>query len=175
MTIEIPPDAQARQDMLFKETEVMSDTVRVKKLDPEAIIPTKSHSTDAGWDLYALKNYSIRGGFRSTIKTGVSFEIPDGMVGLIWPRSGLAAKQGIDVLAGVIDSGYRGEIKVCLLNTTKHGAWEYDDSPEVVVDIKPGDRIAQIIFHRLPSINMHEVDELSDSERDKQGFGGSGK
>ena len=89
--------------------------------------------------------------------------IPDGYVGLIWPRSGLAVKRGIDVFAGVIDAGYRGEIKICLYN-----------SSGTTVEINSGDRVAQIIFHKLPETNMLEVDDLEDSERGVGGFGSSG-
>jgi len=154
-----------------------SDIVRVKKLDPYAIIPTQSHRTDAGFDLYAVDNIRITPGLRVMVSTGIAFEIPDGMVGLIWPRSGLAAKKGIDVLAGVIDAGYRGEIKVVLLNTTHPPGqgYEFVDASEAILEVRAGDRIAQIIFHRIPSINMHEVTDLSESARDIQGFGGSGK
>lgn len=96
--------------------------------------------------------------------TGVRMEIPDGCVGLIWPRSGLAAKHGIDTLAGVVDASYRGEIKVSIIN---HG---HED-----LEIKPGDRIAQLIIQRCELWNCVEVDELSDSERGEKGLGSSGR
>ncbi len=95
--------------------------------------------------------------------TNIAISIPEGYVGLIWPRSGLAAKNGIDVFAGVIDSGYRGEIKVCLYN-----------SSQINFEINKGDRIAQIIFHKLPQTEMLEVDSLDDSIRGDSGFGSSG-
>lgn len=137
--------------------------VLVKRLDESATIPTKAHEHDAGWDLYANESTYIIPNHRRTISTGISLEIPEGHVGLIWPRSGLAVKNGIDVFAGVIDSGYRGEIKVCLYNSS-------DNS----VELNAGDRIAQIIIQKLPSIEMSEVQDLQDSNRGKGGFGSSG-
>ena len=140
--------------------------VRCKKLCSEATIPTKSHALDAGWDLYASEDCRIRRGESETIWTGIAMAIPDGCVGLIWPRSGLAVKRGLDVFAGVIDSGYRGNIGVCLYNS---GA---------IYEIKKGDRIAQMIIHRIPSTRMLEVDELGsngcDDARGEGGFGSSG-
>ena len=100
---------------------------------------------------------------RQTIKTGISFEMPDNMAGLIWPRSGLSVKKGIDVLAGVVDSGYRGEIMVCLYNTSDED-----------VEIKRGDRIAQIIFQEVPVISLLLREELETSQRGSNGFGSTG-
>ena len=100
---------------------------------------------------------------RSIIKTGISMAIPANSVGLIWPRSGLAAKQGVDVLAGVIDSGYRGEICVVLQN---HG--------EKNVNIKSGDRIAQILFQKIESFQLQESETLDESSRGDSGFGSTG-
>jgi dUTP pyrophosphatase len=94
----------------------------------------------------------------------VSFEIPEGYVGLVWPRSGLSVKRGIDVLAGVIDSGYRGEVRVCLYNTSHD--W---------LEVKEGDRIAQILFQEVPQFQLQEVDILQNSDRGEGGFGSSGK
>ena len=95
---------------------------------------------------------------------GVRLEIPKGYVGLIWPRSGLAVNEGIDVFAGVIDSGYRGVIKVCLYNSSSEG-----------VEIKKDDRIAQILFQEIPAFELEEINDLSDSERKEGGFGSTGK
>jgi dUTP pyrophosphatase len=97
------------------------------------------------------------------IKTGIAIEIPKGFVGLVWPRSGLAIKKGVSVLAGVIDSSYRGEIGVVLLNTN------YDD-----LIIKKGDKIAQLLIQPIETVNIEEVKELSDTERAENGFGSSG-
>jgi len=137
--------------------------IRYKLLAPNAHAPTQSHDSDAGWDLYSIHSLVIPERCRETISTGISLEIPSSFVGLIWPRSGLSVKTGIDVLAGVIDSGYRGEIKVCLLNT----------SP-LPVEIEAGDRIAQILFQEVPKFKMTKSTELTDTERKDKGFGSSG-
>jgi len=146
--------------------------IQAKKLTDTAILPTKAHMSDAGWDLYADESCVIPPKQRHVIKTGISLAIPEGYVGLIWPRSGLAVKKGVDVLAGVIDAGYRGEIMVCLLNTQ----YFCDISgQEDHIDIDKGDRIAQILFQRVPHFKLVEVDELKDTARSESGFGSSGK
>ena len=122
--------------------------IKYKLLAPNAHVPTQSHDSDAGWDLYSIHTLVIPEHYRKTISTGISLEIPKSFVGLIWPRSGMSVKQGIDVLAGVVDSGYRGEIKVCLLNT----------SP-LPVEIEAGDRIAQILFQEVPKFKMVPIQE----------------
>ena len=139
-------------------------TIKVKKTEDKAIVPTRSNNDDAGWDLYSITTRNIAPSQRVTIRTGISLEIPEEHVGLIWPRSGLSVKNGIDVLAGVVDAGYRGEIKVCLLNTSNE--W---------LDIKEGDRIAQILFQEVPHFQLQEVDILQNSDRGEGGFGSSGK
>ena len=139
-------------------------TIRVKKTEKKAIVPTRSNQSDAGWDLYSVTTRPIAPSQRVTIKTGISLEIPEEYVGLIWPRSGMSVKNGIDVLAGVVDSGYRGEIKVCLLNTSRE--W---------MDIKEGDRIAQILFQEVPHFQLQEVEILQNSDRGQGGFGSTGK
>ena len=103
----------------------------------------------------------------------MSLQIPEGWVGLIWPRSGLSVKNGADILAGVIDSGYRGEVLVCLHNTN-HGIPLLSDD-NLNIKIKKGDRIAQILFQQVPEVSMVEVDDLSSSERGDKGFGSSGE
>tara|TARA_R110000744_G_scaffold263780_1_gene378062 strand:- start:6 stop:434 length:429 start_codon:yes stop_codon:yes gene_type:complete len=141
----------------------MTINIKCKKLLDVASVPTRAHEHDAGWDLYSSELAFVISSKRKVVSTAISLVIPDGYVGLIWPRSGLAAKKGIDVFAGVIDSGYRGEIKVCLYN-----------SSEINFEINKGDRIAQIIFHKLPQTEMLEVDSLDDSIRGDSGFGSSG-
>ena len=140
------------------------NTIKVKKIEEQAIVPTRSNSDDAGWDLYSITTRPIAPSQRVTIRTGISLQIPEEYVGLIWPRSGMSVKNGIDVLAGVVDSGYRGEIKVCLLNTSRE--W---------MDIKEGDRIAQILFQQVPHFQLQEVDILQNSDRGEGGFGSTGK
>ena len=145
----------------------MSDIERpisVKLLNKLAKVPTQANDLDAGYDLYSTDEITLISGERRTVGTGISLSIKDGMTGLIWPRSGLSVKKGIDVLAGVIDSGYRGEIKVCLLNTG------IDD-----LKIGVGDRIAQILFQEVPRVKLTVSDELGTSQRGGNGFGSSGK
>lgn len=147
--------------------------VRVKSLHPEAIIPTRTNLSDAGWDLYAIEDVMIRGGSRAIIKTGIALQIPDEWVGLIWPRSGLSVKKGLDVLAGVVDSGYRGEIMVCLYSVPLPLFYDEDGDGDVL--IKKGDRVAQILFQPIPDVQLVEVDELAESDRGEEGFGSSGE
>jgi dUTP pyrophosphatase len=137
--------------------------VGIQLLDDDAHVPTKANHTDAGFDLYSIEDINIQPKQRNTIKTGVSFEMPKGIAGLIWPRSGLSVKKGIDVLAGVVDSGYRGEVMVCLYNTS-----------DEVVEIKRGDRIAQIIFQEVPTVSLQLRESLGSSQRGSNGFGSSG-
>jgi dUTP pyrophosphatase len=139
------------------------NNVNVKLLEKNSIIPTKANANDAGWDLYSTVDMVIPSKQRNTVKTGIALEIPEHMAGLIWPRSGLSVKKGIDVLAGVIDSGYRGEIMVCLYNTSDEH-----------VSINRGDRIAQIIFQEVPCVMMLHQEGLGSSQRGDNGFGSSG-
>lgn len=166
MTIEIPPDQLARMRML-KRSDVSTPShlqiIKCQRLSGSATVPTRSYEHDAGWDLYSSEEQYILPQHRKLIKTSIAIAIPSDQVGLVWPRSGLSVKSGIDVFAGVIDSGYKGEVQVCLYN-----------SSEVCFGIKKGDRIAQIIFHEIPKIKMREVDELDDSKRGEDGFGSSG-
>lgn len=164
--------------------------IKVSKLTDDAIVPTKAYESDAGWDLYSSEDTVVVAGKRNTIKTGISFEIPEGWCGLIWPRSGLSVKNGIDVLAGVIDSSYRGEIMVCLHNTSDSNfqiiknkdiqSLMYDSQVETNPEnkdliIKKGDRIAQILFHKVPEVKMVEDKILSKTKRNEGGFGSSGR
>lgn len=177
-------DAEARQDQLanhkIKDMEFLKNgkegrqrgninagIIKVKIITDWSLLanlPTKSHPSDAGWDLYSVEGpFDLAPGRRYAFSTGVAFEIPDGYAGLIWPRSGMSVKKGIDVLAGVVDAGYRGDVKVCLLNT---GNWP--------CTINKGDRIAQIIFQEVPKFNLEIVEEFTDSERGEGGFGSTG-
>ena len=135
-----------------------------KKLDPNASLPSRNNVSDAGADLRSIENITIPPLSRALINTGLSLEIPYGFYGRIAPRSGLAVKHGIDVLAGVIDSSYRGPLGVVLYNT--------DKDKDFVVNI--GDRIAQIIFEQHWNFKMEEVSDLSDTSRSNNGFGSSG-
>ena len=138
--------------------------LKVKKLRENAIIPCYAHKGDAGLDLFSCIDCSLEQGQRMLIPTGVSFEIPENHVGLIWPRSGLSLKKGVDVLAGVIDSGYRGEIGVVLLNTG------YDD-----VVINKGDKVAQILIQPVVGVNVIEAEFLEETTRNEKNFGSTGK
>lgn len=138
--------------------------IQIKKLNEHAIIPTRANKTDAGYDLYSIEDYDIPRECKKGIKTGISMAIPEGYVGLIWPRSGLAAKYAIDTLAGVIDSGYRGEVVVLLQN---HGPSN--------IHISKGDRVAQILFQSIAQLPLIEVANLEESDRGENGFGSSGK
>lgn len=128
------------------------------------MVPLVAHDGDAGADLYSIEHASIPPLSRQIIRTGIAIEIPNGMYAKIAPRSGLAVKHGIDILAGIIDSGYRGEICVVLYNTDKDKSF----------DVLPGDRIAQLIFHKYIHPIFLETQELSSTERSKKGFGSSG-
>jgi dUTP pyrophosphatase len=142
----------------------MMKFVGFQLLTDTAIKPSKANKSDAGFDLYADENTVIKSRDRTTIKTGIALEMQEELAGLVWPRSGLSVKQGIDVLAGVIDSGYRGEIMVCLYNTSNED-----------VQINRGDRIAQIIFQEVPNISLQLRQSLGSSQRGGNGFGSTGK
>ena len=161
--------------------------ISVKRLSESAILPTKAYEHDAGYDLYSTDDVTIKAGGTTLVSTGISMEIPQGYVGLIWPRSGLAVKKGIDVFAGVIDSGYRNEIKVCLFNSQLDALVQSSDdgwgathivSAAVLCDnqitIKKGDKIAQILIQPAPHFDLLEVKSLSESDRGGKGFGSSG-
>lgn len=138
--------------------------INVKKLSDNAIIPAKGSAFAAGYDLYAAEDAVVNCGTRKLIKTNISMEITPGYYGRIAPRSGLAYKNGIDVLAGVIDSDYRGDIGVILYNTDKN----------IDFEIKKGDRIAQIIFEACHSATLNEAENLDNTLRQSGGFGSTG-
>jgi dUTP pyrophosphatase len=141
-------------------------SLRVRRLDPLAVVPSRAYPGDAGLDLHALEPVVLGPGERASIPTGIAVEIPDGLAGLVLPRSGLAARHGIALVnaPGLIDSGYRGEIRVLLLNTDRHHPYEFE----------PGERIAQLLLIRYEAPEVVEVDELSGSARGSGGFGSSG-
>jgi dUTP pyrophosphatase len=142
--------------------------LRCKRLSAEALLPTRANPGDAGLDLYAGESATLAaGGGRASVGTGVAVEIPDGHAGLVLPRSGLAARHGIALVnaPGLIDAGYRGELRVLLLNTDPTEAYE----------ISPGERIAQLLVVGFPAADVLEVDELSVSARGDGGFGSSGR
>ena len=126
-------------------------------------IPQYAHAGDAGADLKASENIIIPARDRALVATGIRLEIPEGHVGLIWPRSGLAVKKGIDSGAGVIDSHYRGEIKILLFN---HSDLDFQ--------IQPGDRIAQILIQKVERVQFLPAEKLAETTRNKEGFGSTG-
>ena len=126
-------------------------------------MPTKINPSDAGWDIYAAEDAIIDPSKSQLISTDMAMAIPEGYVGLIGDRSGMAAKRGIHRFSGVIDSGYRGEVKVCLWNSSNEHCI-----------INKGDRIAQILFQPVPSLPLIQVQNLNDTSRGKKGFGSTG-
>lgn len=144
------------------------DAVRVPvcRLDPDLPLPSYAHPGDAGADLYAAEDVDLPPGERRLVRTGVAVALPDGFVGLVHPRSGLAAKLGVTVLnaPGTVDAGYRGEILVNLVN----------HDPTAIAKIVRGDRIAQLVVQRVERAHFHDVDRLPDSLRGAGGHGSTG-
>lgn len=139
--------------------------ILLKRLDPELPIPGHAHPGDGGVDLHAAEAATLAPGERAVVPTGISVAIPDGYAGFVLPRSGLAARQGVSIVnaPGLVDSGYRGEIKVILVNLGDER-----------VDISRGDRIAQLVVMAVATQEFEEVDELPDSRRGEGGFGSTG-
>jgi len=137
--------------------------VYIKKTNTLATTPTRANDSDAGYDLYSNESGFIKGRGRGIVRTGISIAIPPGYYGRIAPRSGLAVKFGIDVLAGVVDSGYRGEIGVVLQNLSDN-----------TFNYKEGERVAQLILEQCNTIEWVKVDELDNSQRSDGGFGSTG-
>ena len=137
----------------------------IARLREDATIPERAYSGDAGLDLSTCERVELAPGERAVVPTGLAVAIPEGFAGFVQPRSGLAARNGIAVVnsPGLIDSGYRGEIRVILLNT---------DREETFV-AEPGDRIAQLVVLPVPELELVELDELPASERGVRGFGSS--
>lgn len=142
--------------------------IKIKRLNKRAKIPTFGTEFSAGADLYCAEEHeiSVCSGQKCSIGTGISMEIPEGYVGLVFARSGLACKNGLRLCnsVGVIDADYRGEIKVVLHNDS-----------EYVREIKPGERVAQMIVMPYPKVSFIEAEELSDTVRGESGFGGTGR
>lgn len=137
----------------------------IRRLRDDAVLPERAYSGDAGLDLAACERVELAPGERATVPTGLAVAIPEGFAGFVQPRSGLAARHGLTVVnsPGLVDSGYRGELRVVLLNT--------DTSEPFVVE--PGMRIAQLVVLPVPELELVEVDELPASERGVRGFGSS--
>ena len=128
------------------------------------MIPARANKTDAGYDLWSVESYTLKPLERKLFRTGIAIEIPSGYYGRVAPRSGLAFKRGLDVMAGVIDSGFRGEVGVILVNLSNEEVY-----------LTHGDRIAQLIIETCHQPTMIQVEELNDSSRSEKGFGSTGK
>ena len=138
-------------------------TIKIKKVDSEAKLPNYAHPGDAGMDFFSNEEVFLKPGERRLISTGISMAIPEGYVGLMWDKSGIASKFGIKSMAGVIDAGYRGEVKILL-----HNLSEYD------FQIEKGMKIAQMLIQPVEQKQLIEVDSLEETERNEGGFGSTG-
>jgi dUTP diphosphatase len=141
--------------------------LRYRRLADGALPPSRAHDGDAGYDLHAAETATLEPGERAVVGTGIAVAIPEGHAGLVLPRSGLAARHGIALVnaPGLIDCGYRGELRVLLLNTDREQAFE----------IEPGDRIAQLVLVRVDGPELEEAEELDETTRGGGGFGSSGR
>ncbi|MFP5225113.1 MAG: dUTP diphosphatase [Actinomycetota bacterium] len=141
--------------------------IPIKRVHPDAVIPSRAHPGDAGADLVSVESVKLAPGERTSIGTGIAIALPEGWAALVTPRSGLAAKHGIGVVngPGLIDAGYRGEIRVLLVN----------HDPVETFEIEVGMRVAQLVFIPVPEVDFCEVDELPASVRGEGGFGSTGR
>lgn len=141
--------------------------VRFRRLSHSARPPTRAHDGDAGYDLHAAEAAALGPGERASVGTGIAVAIPEGHAGLVLPRSGLAARHGISVVnaPGLIDAGYRGELRVLLLNTDRERSFE----------VVAGDRIAQLLVVRVEGPQLEEAPELDETGRGDGGFGSTGR
>jgi len=146
------------------EEKTAKPTLRFAKLSEHAKAPTRGSSVAAGYDLYAAEEMVIEPGKRACVKTDIQIEVPDGTYGRVAPRSGLAAKHGIDVGAGVVDKDYRGNVMVLLFN--------FGDA---AFNVARGDRIAQLVLEKICMAELEELPTLDDTERGDGGFGSTGK
>ena len=138
-------------------------TLKIKKLSPDATLPSYANKDDAGMDLYSNESVLISPHERKNISTGIAMIIPSGYAGLIWDKSGIAAKHGLKTLGGVIDAGYRGEIKIVVHNLSS-----------VPYRVEKGTKIAQMLIQHIEQKDIMEVEELDETERGEKGFGSSG-
>ncbi len=139
-------------------------SLRIKKLRPDSTMPSYAHPGDAGLDLYAAETTTVAPGQNVAVPTGVAMEIPDGYVGLIWDKSGLAIKNRLKTLGGVVDSGYRGEVLVGMINLSSEP-----------YTFEKRHKVAQMVIQKKEDVRVEEVDELSDTVRGTGGFGSTGK
>ncbi|MFC1687504.1 dUTP diphosphatase [Patescibacteria group bacterium] len=137
--------------------------LKIKKLSPDTKLPEYSHVQDAAFDVYSREDYTLKPGERHDFKLGFSAEFEEGYGCFVWGRGGLASKQGLEPIGGLIDAGYRGEYTVVLLNTS-----------DVSVEIKKDDRIAQMVIQKIEKVDIEEAETLLESSRGK-GWGSSGR
>jgi dUTP pyrophosphatase len=140
--------------------------VNIVRLDPDLPLPSYAHPGDAGADLFAREDVTLQPGERRLVPTGIALALPDGYVGLVHPRSGLAHRSGLSIVnaPGTIDAGYRGEVQVCLVNLDQ----------TTPIELRRGDRIAQLVVQRFETATFVEVDALPDSSRGAGGYGSTG-
>jgi dUTP pyrophosphatase len=140
--------------------------IPILRLDPELPLPSYAHPGDAGADLYAREDVTLAPGERRLVPTGIALALPEGYVALVHPRSGLAHRSGLSIVnaPGTIDAGYRGEVQVCLVNL----------DPATPIELRRGDRIAQLVIQQFATATFVEVDDLPDSARGAGGYGSTG-
>ena len=138
--------------------------LKVKKVHPEAKLPSYAHPYDAGMDLFALEEVTVGVGEIGRVRTGLAVEVPEGYVGLCWDKSGLSMSHGIKVLAGVLDSGFRGELVLAVINLGKEP-----------YTFKKGHKVMQMLVQKVENPEIVEAEELAESVRGKKGFGSTGK
>ena len=138
--------------------------LKIKKLHKDAIIPQYAHFDDAGFDLFAIEDTLVKKNERAVVKIGIAMEIPTGYVGLVWDKSGISVKEGVKTIAGVVDSTYRGEALVAVINL---GNTDYL--------FKKGHKVAQMIIQKKETVEFEEVNELTETKRGEGGFGSTGK
>lgn len=160
-------DELVMSKVLDGESEAPGPVLRVRRLDPDLPLPAYARTGDAGLDLYARRDVRLAPGERALVPTGVAVAIPPGFVGLVHPRSGLAARHGIGLVnaPGTIDAGYRGEVQVIMINL----------DPAVAVELERGERIAQLVVQAVETVRVVEVDALDETERGAGGFGSTGR
>src|SRR6056297_3455629 len=137
--------------------------IKIKRISSESTMPKYAHEGDAGLDIYSVQNLVLKPNYRAVVRTGISIELPKNHVALVWDKSGIASK-GIKTMGGVIDSGYRGEYKIVLINLSSKD-----------FEIKKGQKIAQILIQKVEKPQIEEVKKLKNSSRGGGGFGSTGK
>lgn len=141
----------------------MAIKIKIVKIDSDVPLPQYANSGDAGLDLYSIEDVVLKPGERRAIATGIKMEIPDGYVGLVWDKSGVALNSGVKTMGGVVDSGYRGEVRAIIINLSDKDFM-----------IKKYSKVAQMIIQKFEQVGIETVNEISESERGDGGFGSTG-